>query len=181
MTKNFLVFLIMIPLGFCREASAQQTNNAKYKDIEFDYDGESVNVSISLNLRAYYVEVGTFLTLTPLIRTATDTLELPGVILSGQGRLSFYLLDSNSLDMNLYKNVITDAVIPQNRLYRVKVPYLLWMGGARLEMKIELSRDGESPLYSYTEALKSSIKVKVPKGWRFLPVSKQEPLRIKMQ
>lgn len=170
MKKIFIVFLMVTFICYHQEANAQQSN--KYKNIEFEYDKENVYVSIYLNLQDYYVELGDSLTLTPLIRANSNALELPNVVLIGQGLQGFYLFNRSLIDARLYR--LPQASGQKNELYRTKVPYEPWMNSSRLDMKIDLNQIGGFPLYSYAEALKNGINAKVPKVQMPLPTARQE-------
>lgn len=160
MKKIFIAFLMMTFICFHQDLCAQQSSNVKYKNVEFEYDKENVYVNIYLNLQEYYVELGDSLTLTPLIRANSDAMELPNIVLIGQGKQGFYLFNKSSINTKSSRYPKTPD--QKKELYQAKVPYQSWMNNSRLDMKIDLSQMGGSPLYSYAEALKNSISEKVP-------------------
>jgi hypothetical protein len=172
MKKFFIIFLMMIFVCFHQRVYAQENNSAKYRNIEFEYDKENVYVNIYFNLQDYYVELGDSLTLTPLIRTNTNALELPNVVLIGNGQQGFYLSNKSLVDYGSYR--FPKVLHQRNELYQTKVPYEPWMNNSRLDLKIDLNRIGGFPLYSYAEALRNNIRAKVPKAEMPLPVAKQE-------
>ena len=172
MKKIFIIFLMVAFICYHQGVYAQQNNNAKYKNIEFEYDKENVYVSIYFNLQDYYVELGDSLTLTPLIRANSNALALPNVVLIGQGQQGFYLLNRSLADVGSYRFPKTPG--QKNELYQTKVSYEPWMNSSRLDMKIDLNQIGGFPLYSYAEALKNGINAKVSKVQTPLPTVRQE-------
>ncbi|GAB6124085.1 hypothetical protein [Dysgonomonas termitidis] len=161
MKKIFIIFLMMTFVCFLQRTYAQQYNSAKYKDIEFEYDNENVYVRVYLNLQDYYVELGDSLTLTPLISANANALELPYLVLIGQGKQGFHLFNRSLANATSYRFLRISN--QNNELYQATVPYESWMNNSRLDMKIDLSQIGGLPLYSYAEALRNNIN---PKGAR---------------
>lgn len=168
MKKIFIVFLMITFVYAHQKASAQQNMNAIYKSIEFEYDKENVYVSIYFNLQDYYVELGDSLTLTPQIRTHTNALELPKMILIGQGQQGFYLCNRSYVNISPSSYPLIPGQI--NHLYQIRVPYEPWMDHSRLDLNVDLSHIGGSPLYSVTKRLKKGIREKaLPAKPDFLP------------
>ncbi|MDR1884011.1 MAG: DUF3868 domain-containing protein [Prevotella sp.] len=160
MKKIFYMFLAITFVCLQQKANAQQSNNARYNNVEFGYDKEEVHVKIQLNLRNYYIESGDSLTLTPLIRSASNVRELPNVVLIGEGNQGFYLYNRSFLDRSARR--FSAASGRKNELYQARVPYEAWMNNSRLDMKIELNQIGGFPLHSYIDVLKDNISVQVP-------------------
>ncbi|MBF0647961.1 DUF3868 domain-containing protein [Dysgonomonas sp. GY75] len=160
MKKVFIVFLMVLFVCFHQAVCAQSGYNASYQYIEFSHDKENVYVSIYFNSQGYYVESGDSLTLIPLIRAHTNTLELPKVVLIGQGQQGFYLHNPSHANISPYSHPQVSSRI--NDLYQVTVPYKPWMDNSRLDLKVDLNRIGGFPLHSYAQVLKNSIRAKAP-------------------
>ncbi|GHV16492.1 hypothetical protein FACS1894169_10270 [Bacteroidia bacterium] len=144
---------------FHQRVDAQQGIALNTKRVTFEYDKENVYVGIPLNLQDYYVELGDSLTLTPLIKSGTKILELPKLVLIGQGKQGFYLYNRNYANTKSYSH--PQVSNQKNQLYKITVAYERWMDNSRLEIKVDLNKIGGVPLYKFTEVLKNSIREKV--------------------
>ncbi|MBK5720230.1 hypothetical protein JGH11_05035 [Dysgonomonas sp. Marseille-P4677] len=146
--KKRNIFNLLLIL-FCIQHGLFAQQSSKYKNVEYKFDQKDVHVSMHLYLRDYFINRGDSLTLTPIIKSETNTAILPNIIMIGNN-YTFYW----SNDKNVF---LKDGNSPTYITYRTNIPYEPWMEDSKLIIKTNLNRIGGAELYNYTETLKKAL------------------------
>ncbi|MDU1892291.1 MAG: hypothetical protein E6767_16525 [Dysgonomonas sp.] len=128
----------LLLLSCILSVSLQLVSQDRHQNIVFEHNKKDVFVNALLNVENYYVPTGDSLTITPYIKSGTNQVYLPHIVIT----------EKNKKQISNNNNRIA---------YKTKVPYQSWMDNANLGITISLSRIGGDQLYSYTEALTNRI------------------------
>ncbi len=125
-----ILCFVLLPMCHMPAAVAQTLMDGRVtmRDVAVSRNDDKLFVSMDIDVSALNVSTNREVILTPQITSASDTLDLPAVMIAGRSR--YYLHLRNGVqpeDTELYRSGKTSVI-----KYRTVVPYVAWMGKATL-------------------------------------------------
>lgn len=135
MKKYGIYIIIMYIIGFAANVSAQTVHGVTAKDVRTECDGNSLKLSMNLDLSALQVDGNRAVLLTPQVVTGDDTVSLKSIGVYGRKRYYHYVRSGESLLTDEREMSFKARQKPESLAYSDEVAYKGWLDSTQILLR----------------------------------------------
>ena len=165
------ITILLATVLFSTGLKAQQVNLGQVRIVQnrFEQQGDSLHVALTVDMNGLSINRKRAFTLTPVIESGTESIELPAIVINGAQREKAYqralAFHRGIPPFPIYTTVMIGHQSWEKVSYKVSIPYEKWMKTSKLSLRENFyATNGDSRLISVNTLAPSLAMEYEPEG-----------------
>ena len=165
------ITILLATVLFSTGLEAQQVNLGQVRIVQnrFEQQGDSLHVALTVDMNGLSINRKRAFTLTPVIESGTESIELPAIVINGAQREKAYqralAFHRGIPPFPIYTTVMIGHQSWEKVSYKVSIPYEKWMKTSKLSLRENFyATNGDSRLISVNTLAPSLAMEYEPEG-----------------